>query len=323
MSNYLIKRFLSMIILLFGITLLSFSVIQLAPGSPIDVETSLNPKLSKEAKEQLIKFYGLDKPIYIQYFNWLKKIVVLDFGYSFSSDHRKVVDKIVERIPITLILNFLSILIIFMIGIPIGVIVSIYQNSFVDKFFSFFVFIGFALPTFWIALLLMMFFGIKLGWLPISGIKSFNHENLSYLAKIIDYSKHLILPLSVSIIGGLAGISRYVRGNMIEVLKMDCILAAKARGISKVSIYMKHALRNALIPVVTILGLSLPGLIGGSVIFESIFGIPGMGLLFYQSVMGRDYPVIMGILFIGAILTLLGNLLADICYAFADPRIRK
>ena len=214
-------------------------------------------------------------------------------------------------------------IIIFIIGIPIGVICSVYENRLIDKFLSFFVYIGFAMPTFWIALLLMMFFSIKLGWLPVSGIKSLNHESLSLFGKILDYSKHLILPLFVSTIGGLAGISRYVRGNMVEVLKMNYILAAKARGLSNRKIYLKHALRNALLPVITILGLSIPGLIGGSVIFESIFGIPGMGLLFYQSVMSRDYPVIMGILTIGAVLTLIGNLLADVSYAIADPRIRR
>lgn len=323
MLIYILKRIFGMIPLLIGITIISFAVIHLAPGSPVDMETSLNPKITKETKERLRKLYGLDKPLYVQYKNWVIKLAHLDFGISFSPDHRKVIDKIKERIPITITINILSMLIIFIIGIPIGVICSIYENRFIDKFLSFFVYIGFALPTFWIALLLMMLFSIKLGWLPVSGIKSLNHANLDFFGKIMDYTRHLILPLLVSAIGGLAGISRYVRGNMVEVLKMNYILAAKARGLSNSKVYLKHALRNALLPVITILGLSVPGLIGGSVIFESIFGIPGMGMLFYQSVMARDYPVIMGILTIGAVLTLIGNLLADVGYAIADPRIRK
>ncbi len=323
MIEYILKRLIGMVPLLIGITIISFIVIHLAPGSPVEVESSLNPKITKETKERLKKIYGLDKPLHVQYFLWLKNIVKLDFGNSFAPDHGKVIDKIKSRIGITLTINVLSMVLIFIIGIPIGVLAAINERRFLDKFLSFFVFIGFALPTFWIALLLMMLFGIKLGWLPISGIKSLNHEHLPFLLQLLDYAKHLVLPLFVSAIGGLAGISRYVRGNMVEVLKMDYIVAAKARGLSTTKIYLKHALRNALLPVITILGLSVPGLIGGSVIFESIFSIPGMGMLFYQSVMSRDYPVIMGILTIGAILTLLGNLLADIGYALADPRIRK
>ncbi len=323
MLLYIFKRILGMVPLIIGITIISFAVIHLAPGSPVDIETSLNPKITKETKERLRKLYGLDKPLYIQYKDWVLKIIKLDFGTSFSPDHRKVIDKIKERIPITITINVLSMIIIFIIGIPIGVICSVYENKFIDKFLSFFVYVGFALPTFWIALLFMMLFSVKLGWLPISGIKSLNHASMDFWGKIMDYTRHLVLPLLVSTIGGLAGISRYVRGNMVEVLKMNYILAAKARGIPSDKIYLKHALRNALLPVITILGLSVPGLIGGSVIFESIFGIPGMGMLFYQSVMSRDYPVIMGILTIGAVLTLIGNLLADLGYAIADPRIRK
>jgi peptide/nickel transport system permease protein len=168
----------------------------------------------------------------------------------------------------------------------------------------------------------MLLFGVTLDLLPISGIKSFNYGELSPLEKVLDLAKHLILPVFISAIGGLAGISRYMKSSLLEVLKQDYITTAYAKGLPEKMILRKHALRNALLPVITILGLSVPGLIGGSVIFESIFGIPGMGQLFYQGVMARDYPVIMGILVIGAFLTLLGNLFADISYAVADPRIR-
>jgi peptide/nickel transport system permease protein len=168
----------------------------------------------------------------------------------------------------------------------------------------------------------MILFGIDLGWLPISGIRSLNYDYLPPGMVFLDVVKHLILPVMLSAFGGLAGLSRYMRSNMLEVIRQDYIMTARAKGLSERKVIYKHALRNALLPVITILGLSVPGLIGGSVIFESIFAIPGMGQLFYMSVMARDYPVVMGILLIGAVLTLLGNLIADVSYALADPRIR-
>jgi len=185
-----------------------------------------------------------------------------------------------------------------------------------------FVFIGFAIPTFWLALLLMILFGVNLDWLPISGLRSMNYEYMPPLVAFVDLIKHLILPVTLAAFGGLAGLSRYMRSNMLEVIRQDYIVTARAKGLPERAVIYKHALRNALLPVITLLGLSVPGLIGGSVIFETIFGIPGMGQLFYMSVMSRDYPVVMGILVIGAVLTLLGNLLADVSYALADPRIR-
>lgn len=322
MSRYIVRRLLVMIPLLFGITLLSFAVIHLAPGSPTDLQTDLNPKASVEAKERLRALYDLDKPFHVQYLLWLKRILVLDLGTSFSPDRRPVSHKIFERLPVTISINVLSMLLIFAAAIPIGVLSAVRQNSLFDKVTGVFVFIGFAMPTFWLALLLMILFGIHLGWLPISGIRSLNHEYLPLVDSWIDLAKHLVLPVLLSAFGGLAGLSRYMRSNMLEVIRQDYITTARAKGLSERAVICKHALRNALLPVITILGLSVPGLIGGSVIFETIFAIPGMGQLFYMSAMARDYPVIMGILLIGAVLTLLGNLLADISYALADPRIR-
>ena len=266
--------------------------------------------------------YELDKPIHVQYWSWLKKISHGNLGISFSSDHRPVTAKIMERLPITIMIEFLSLLIIIAIAIPLGVLSAVHQNSLFDKIAGVFVFIGFAIPTFWLALLLMIFFGIQLGWLPISGLRSLNYEYLTPWAQFVDLTKHLILPLFISSFGGLAGLSRYMRANMLEVIRQDYIMTARAKGMSERDVIYKHALRNALLPAITILGLSIPGLIGGSVIFETIFAIPGMGQLFYMVVMARDYPTVMGILLIGAILTLLGNLIADVAYALADPRIR-
>ncbi len=310
-----------MIPVLFGITVISFIVIHLAPGEPAGIEMQLNPKVSAEARLKLRQYYGLDKPLYEQYYLWLKRFVKMDFGESFSSDHRPVIDKIKERLPVTILINFLSILIIFVVAIPVGVFSALYKDTILDRITTFVVYFGFATPGFWLALLLMYIFGLRLGILPISGITSVvMPETLS--GKVIDVAKHLLIPVFVSAFAGLAGLSRYVRANMYEALSQEYILTARAKGLSERRVVFVHALKNALLPVVTILGLSVPELIGGSVIFESIFAIPGMGQLFYQSAMMRDYPTIMGILTIGAILTLLGNLIADVSYAIVDPRIR-
>jgi len=321
MLNYLFKRTLGLIPLLIGITLISFLVIHLAPGKPTDSLTNLNPKISLDARQKLNKLYDLDKPVLVQYKNWVNRFIRLDFGDSFI-DGRKVLDKIKERLPITLFINIVSIILILLIGIPLGVLGSVKQNSLFDKLTTFIVFIGFAFPSFWLSLILMDIFCIKLGWLPVLGITSIDFDNLNLLQKIIDISRHLALPIFIFVFGGLAGISRYMRQSMLETLNKPFILTARAKGLSKRMIIYKHALRNSLLPIITLLGLSIPGLISGSVIIESIFAIPGMGRLFFESVMSRDYPVIMGILTIGAILTMLGNLLADICYAYADPRIK-
>ena len=321
MKKYILKRLISIIPMLLGISIISFCVIHLAPGSPVDSATTLNPKVSFEAREKLVIQYGLDKPLYVQYLNWLKKITTFDFGRSYI-DGQKVINKIASRIPITLLINILSISIVLLIAIPIGVMSAVREGSFCDRFLTVFVFIGFAIPGFWLALMLMSFFGITLGWLPIQGITSFDFDTLSISGKFLDIGRHLVMPVFVSCFGALAAMSRYMRSSMLEVLHKDYIKTARAKGLSENRVVYKHALKNALLPIITILGLSVPGLIGGSVIVESVFGIPGMGRLFFESVMGRDYPVIMAVLVIGALLTLLGNFLADISYLFADPRIR-
>jgi len=323
MLIYLAKRLLLMLPLLLGITLISFVVIHLAPGEPTDMQTQLNPEASVELQERLRAQYGLDQPLMVQYVKWLGRLTSLDFGDSFSQDRRPVLGKIVERLPITIAINLLSIGFILAVAIPIGILSATRRNSLFDRGTTIFVFIGFATPSFWLALLLMDYLGVRWGLFPIAGIKSLGHEYLSGPAQIWDVLHHLILPVFVSAFGGLAGFSRYMRSNMLEVVRQDYILTARAKGLSERVVIYKHALRNALLPVITILGLSVPGLIGGSVIFETIFAIPGMGKLFYDGVMMRDYPLIMGVLVIGAVLTLVGNLLADLGYALADPRIRK
>ena len=321
MKKYIFKRFLLSIPILFGITVITFAIIHITPGGPTILTQQLNVKVSVEAQNRLKTLYGLDKPIHIQYINWLGRLIKLDFGRSFVDD-RSVIKKILERIPATLILNIVSLTVILVIAIPLGVLSATKQYSFLDRFTTVTTFIGFSIPTFWLALLLMLLFGVYLEILPISGITSVVFDELSFSGKILDFLKHLILPAFVSSIGGFASISRYTRSNMLEVINQDYIRTARAKGLPENVVIYKHALKNALLPIVTILGLSLPGLISGGFIFETIFAWPGMGRLGYESAMNFDYPVIMGVATIGSILTLLGNIFADITYAVVDPRIR-
>jgi peptide/nickel transport system permease protein len=257
----------------------------------------------------------------VQYWSWFKRIVFLDFGRSFQPDGRPVLDKIAERLPVTLLLNLVEMLIILAIAIPIGVRSATHQYSTFDKVTTLFVFVGFATPDFWLAVLLQILLGTQFGW-PISGLRHPMWEYLPFWRQQWDFASHLVLPIAVATFGGLAGFSRYMRQSMLEVIRQDYIQSARAKGLDERTVIGKHALRNALLPIVTILGLSLPGLIGGSVIVETIFAIPGMGQLMVQSVFARDYPVIMGNLVIVSTLTLIANLVADLTYSAVDPRIR-
>lgn len=322
MFRYIVRRMLNTIPLLIGISLISFLVIHAAPGGPVEMASDLNPKATAEYRQRLAQYYGLDKPLHVQYIHWLGRMATLDFGRSFSRDGRKVSEKIAERIPVTLGINVLSLGLIILVAVPVGVYSAVRKDSWFDRISTVTVFTGYAVPAFWLALLLMILFGVHLGWLPISGLVSLEHGSFTFAGKVWDRARHLVLPVFVSSFTGLAGFSRYMRSNMLEVIRQDYIASAKAKGLPERKVVFRHALRNALLPVITILGLSVPGLLGGSVIFESIFAIPGLGQLFYQGVMARDYPLVMGALVIGAFLTLLGNLLADIGYALADPRIQ-
>jgi peptide/nickel transport system permease protein len=323
MLRYILRRLLLSIPLLVGISLVSFLMMHMAPGGPIGSAMDMNPKATAESRARLQSYYGLDQPLHVQYGRWLARMATLDFGESFSPDGRPVSEKIRERIPITLTINVFSMTLIFLVAIPVGVYSAVRKGSLFDRISTVTVFTGFAIPTFWLALLLMILFGVKLGWLPISGISSLEYDSLGPAGKLADRARHLALPVLLAAFGGLAGMSRYMRSNMLEVIRQDYVATARAKGLPEGKVVFRHAMRNALLPVITILGLSVPDLLGGSVIFETIFAIPGMGQLFYQGVMSRDYPLIMGILTIGAFLTLLGNLLADVGYALADPRIRQ
>ena len=322
-ARRIMRRVTLLLCVFLGITVISFAVIHLAPGSPVDMETTMNPLADQDARERLQALYGLDKPLPVQYANWLVSLVKLDFGNSLSGDRRPVLTLIGERLPLTVGMNVTALFLTLCIAIPLGCFSARYRGSAFDFGITIFVFIGFAMPGFWLALILIQYCAIEWQIFPISGLTSLNFSTLSTWEKTLDIGRHLALPIAVYTFGSLASVSRFMRSSMLEVLRQDYIVTAKAKGLSGRVVLFGHALRNALLPVITLLGLSIPGLIGGSVIMETIFALPGLGQLFYNAVMMRDYPLIMGNLVLGAFLTLAGNLLADLCYGVADPRIRS
>ena len=335
MLKYIIKRVLWMIPMLIGISLISFFIIHLAPGDITNNEASFNPKASEESRQKLRELYNLDKPIIVQYGLWLKRMVQLDFGNSFASHQKPVFLGVTDEdsnytegmieaaLPITLMINLLGLVITLTLAIPLGILAARKYQLWQDKSITLFNFIGFSIPGFWLSLLLMYWLGVVNNWLPISGLHSLNYDNFDTWEKLTDSISHLVMPVIIPSITGLAGITLFVKNGMLDVLNQDYITTARAKGLSEHKVVYTHALRNALLPLITIIGLSIPGLIGGSVISETIFAIPGMGKLFYDAVLMRDFPVVMGVLTIGSALTLLGNLLADVAYAWADPRVRR
>jgi peptide/nickel transport system permease protein len=326
---YLIRRLMLIVPTFIGISLITFLVVQLAPGSPVYMRlrqaegAMASSAASQEIIEQTKKLYGLDKPIHIRYVIWLGKLVRLDFGDSYK-DQRPVIAKIKETLPITLQIEVIVIFLIYLISIPLGVYSATHQYSLGDRVTTVILFILYSLPSFWVAMLLMLFFGGGrfLDWFPVNGLNSFGAENLAWGPWLLDRLWHLVLPVICLTYGGLAGLSRYARAGMMEVIRQDYIRTARAYGFSEKTVIWKYALRNSLIPIVTLLATLLPALIAGSFIIESIFSIPGMGRLGFEAILSRDYPLIMGILSISAILTLLGLLLSDIMYAVVDPRIK-
>jgi peptide/nickel transport system permease protein len=317
MGAYLIKRLIQTIPILFGITIISFLIINLAPGSPVGM--TLNPTASPKVIEQMRKNYDLDKPLHLQYLLWLKRLFTGNL-YSFK-DGKPVLDKILERLPATLVLNFMATLLIFSLAIPLGIFSATHRYSFLDNLGTFLAFLGISIPSFWLAYLLILGV-VKLFGVPVLGLRSFGLDQPGIWVLLSDRIWHLMLPATVLAVGGIAAISRYTRSSMLEVLRQDYIRTAKAKGLTDEDVHYRHALRNALLPIITLFGFLVPGLIGGSVIIETVFAWPGIGRLAYQAVLARDYSVVMTILTLTSALTLLGNLVADILYAFTDPRIR-
>jgi peptide/nickel transport system permease protein len=317
MSQYLLRRLLYTLITLIGISIISWVIITQAPGSPVAL--TLDPKVSPKIIEQMEKNYDLDKPLYQQYFLWLQRLFTGKL-YSFK-DGRPVLQKIGERILNTLLLNLVAIIIIFSLAIPLGIFSAKRQYSLLDHLGTFAAYLGISIPSFWLAYLLILG-TVKLFGYPVLGMRSFVTEDFTTTEIVLDRLWHLMLPSIILAIGGIAALSRYTRSSMLEVIRQDYVRTAKSKGLPEETVYYKHALRNALLPIITLFGFLIPGLIGGSIIMETVFAWPGIGRLAYQAVLARDYPVVMTINTITAVLVLIGNFVADILYAIADPRIR-
>ncbi len=322
MLKYTIKRLLLSVPLILGIITATFFMSHLAPGDPMDMY--LEPRRQSQMDPQVIELlrikYGLDQPIHVQYVTWIKNFAKGDLGESFRY-RRPVKDLLVEALPYTLQLTFLAIILDALVGISLGIISAVKQYTKLDKAVTVGSLVIYAMPSFWLALMLIMVFSVNLGWFPTSQTRSMNYDELTAMGKLLDRMWHLALPVSIMGLAGAAGTARYMRSRLLEVLNEDYIMAARARGFRESTVIVKHALRNALIPIVTIYGMSLPFLLGGAAIIETIFAWPGLGLMTVSAGGGRDYPIIMATVTIAAILTVLGNLLADITYAAVDPRV--
>ncbi len=277
--------------------------------------------MKPEAREQFRRDWGLDEPIPLQYAKWLNQAVNGNLGYSLIS-HQPVSDAIADRLPATLLLMGVSFALILIISLPLGVWSGAKKGSVFDRITMLTSFVGFSIPTFWLGLVLILIFSVKLNWLPTSGMQDPMLTDAALPQKIADIAKHMVLPVLTIVIGGLAGLTRYHRFGTIQVLSQEYILAARARGIPEWRILYIHALKNAALPLITIMGIQLPALVGGSFVIESIFGWPGLGQLGISAVFARDYPILMGILMMSSMLIVVGNLAADFCYAKVDPRIR-
>ena len=318
--TYIFNRLLSAIPLIFGITFLSFLIMHLAPGDPTLMY--LDPNVSAQDLDQVKKNLGLDRPLLMQYFYWLKELFQGNLGYSYVTG-KPVVEAILERLPATLILSVASLVLILLITFPLGIICGYKKDTWVDDSITIFSFLGLSIPTFWLGLIFILIFSLQLNIFPTSGFLDPLLSDASFFKKASNIAYHMVLPLGTIIIGGIAGLIRYNRFSMIKILAQDYITSARARGLKETRILFKHALKNAMLPIITILGLDLPSLISGSFIIEYIFSWPGMGQLGVQAVFQRDYPILMATILFSSILIIVGNLLADIGYAYVDPRISK
>ncbi len=330
MTKYIIRRLLWMIPTIIGITIITFAIVQSAPGDPVKMSLGMGGETLKaegaaaEIRAEQRKLLGLDLPLWKRYPAWLWKLAHLDFGRSFK-DWRPVRGIIAERLPVTLMLNVISIFLAYIIAIPLGVHAATRGGTVEERSITVVLFILYSLPSFWVAYILIYFLAGGQHWniFPVGGLHSIAYgEAMGAWKGFWDLMWHLVLPVACLTYGGFAGISRYMRSGMMEVLRQDYIRTAYAKGLSERTVVLKHAMRNSIIPIVTILAGLLPSLIGGSVIVETIFNIPGMGRLGYDAVLSRNYPVIMATATVSAVLTLFGILLSDLLYAVVDPRIK-
>jgi len=319
MARYVVRRLIQAIPILIGISIITFLIVYSAPGDPFDRFRS--NKVSPEVIENLRRVYGLDQPLPVQFFKWFTTFWTFPWdptawGYSIT-DGQPVRDKIFERIPSTLQLMGTSLFLTIIIAIPVGILGAVKQYSIADKTIAVVTTIGYALPTFWLGLILRQIFAQQLDLFPLFGKNTFGKEG-----DLLDLLWHLFLPVLTLTIVGVAGWSRYMRASMLEVLRADYIRTAKAKGLASSRVIFKHALRNALIPIVTLLGLTIPTLLAGAAITEAVFSWPGLGFLGVSAVTERDYPVVLAFAMIGGVMVIIGNLLADVLYGVVDPRIK-
>jgi peptide/nickel transport system permease protein len=314
-NRYLLRRLVQLPPQLLILVILSFALVHLTPGTTggVDLNT-LSAQNTAALRQQL----GLDRPLYVQFADWLWRLVRLDFGRSFL-DGQPVAEKILERLPATVLLVGSALVLSLLIAVPLGVVSSVYRNSILDYALTVFAFFGVSIPAFWAAIVAIIVFGVKLHWLPIQGMETVGRPVDSHA---LDVLRHLALPATVLALEGTAALARFVRSSVTEVLTEDYIRTARAKGLWERAVLFRHALKNALLPLVTVVGLRLPALVGGSVLIETVFAWPGIGRLGWESVIKRDYPVVMGLVVCAGILTVVGNLLADLAYGAIDPRIK-
>lgn len=314
MIRYVVRRLAGAVPLLIGISLVSFTIVHLAPGDPSSL--LLDPRFSPVESARIRASLGLDRPLHVQYLLWLGRLAHGDLGRSFS-DGRPVTEKIIERLPATLTLTLSALGLSLLASIPLGTLAAVRPGSSWDRFCSVFALAGYSVPSFWLGLMLVALFSLRLGLLP-----SYGMSTLGEPFSIADRLRHLLLPAISLSCGGTAALARFVRSSAREALRQDYIRTARAKGLPEKVVLYRHALRNSLIPVITLLGLQLPGLFEGAVITENIFAWPGMGRLGVQAVFQRDYNLLLGINILSAALVVTGNILADVAYALVDPRVR-
>ncbi|AZR72931.1 hypothetical protein BBF96_05710 [Anoxybacter fermentans] len=320
MSTYIIRRILQFIPVLFLISLVSFILLINMPGDPIDMLMMSDPNITPEDIAALKKVYGLDQPFYLRYLRWIKRVLSGDLG--FSRQYKLPVLEIIKRnLGNTVLLIGSSFIIALTFAIPIGIFSAVKQYSIWDYFWTVYAFFGFSMPSHWFGLLVIYLFAVKLGWLPPAGFRSVSVEP-GLINLILDRIRYLILPAFTLGLISMAGWMRYMRSSMLEVIREDYIRTARSKGLSEKVVIYKHALRNALIPLITLIMLAIPGIFGGAIITEAVFAYPGMGRLFIHSINAHDTFITMAIVMFLAILTVIFNLIADICYALIDPRIR-
>lgn len=321
LQRYIARRLIATVPMLFLISFVTFAMMHLAPGGISTVFLGARVRL-EEDRIAIMRRYGLDQPFHVRYVRWLGRVVEGDLGYSLRFG-RPVLDMITERIPATLQLTIPSVIVSVAVAIPVGVISAIRPYSAADNLATVAAFIFVSMPSFFLGIVAILIFSVGLGWLPISGMMTFGLQDAPLLTQLIDRVRHLIIPGVIVLgLGFTAGLLRYVRASMLEVLRADYIRTARSKGLDEEVVIYKHALRNSLLPVVTILGMWVPYILGGAMIAEVISAWPGMGRLAVDAVFARDYPLVMGTLLLVAVLTLLGNLLADVAYAVLDPKIR-